>query len=672
MSNSKPKQRGLAESLAEESARSPFRESAAPRDVPERIGRFVVRRFLGAGTFGKVYQAYDPVLEREVALKVPHTGTLNTPRRIERFLGDAKAPARLRHPHIVRVYDVGQQGDCYFIASDYIAGTTLAEAVEKGELNLRRSVQIVRALAEALAYAHQQGIIHRDVKPANVMLDAQGQPHLIDFGLARRQERTETCGEEPASPSPIPQSARRTMVGAVLGTAAYMSPEQAAGHSGDARPAFDQYSLGVILYELLCGCRPFSGPAPIVIFHQVHTDPPPPRRVYSKLPLDLEAICLKALAKRPEDRYPSCRELADDLRRWLEGEAIGARRMGGGERFVRWCRREPGLAIVSSIAVLALLAVAALAIVFALHSSRSATAYQQKSDDAQTAAEDAKEQRQKADRKTRLAESATRNAEEALQKESAARRRADNEKRTAEAEHRKADEALRATDAARLELSTANERMKQDLYFSRIALARQALEDRQVALADAKLEECEPKERGRWEWMYLKRRCRELLRQTGRGEQPTCIALSPDGRWLVWAKPSSTGPVVVLRELAMNKTRPTTKAAPSPIRCLAFSMDNKKLALGCANGQLLIWDVPTCENTFSVKAHTDAGVQTVAFRSDGKQLLSGGVDRTVKIWNPANGNQPLVRTFEEHRAALRSAVYRPDGKQVASCGLDHR
>ncbi len=305
------------------------------RPIPDRLGRFVIRERIGAGAFGTVYRAYDPVLDREVALKVPQAGTLGSPRAVERFMREAKAAARLRHPHIVPIYDAGQDGDFHYIASAFIAGRTLQEAIADGGLDLRQSAQVVREMAEALAYAHGLGIVHRDVKPANAMLDGEGRAHVMDFGLAHRLDSAENI----------------TLDGVILGTPAYMAPEQAAGKVGAPLPASDQYSLGVVLHELLCGETPFSGPQQVILFNAQYVEPQKPRQRNPKVPLDLETICLKAMAKRPEDRYASCRDLADDLRRWQEGEPIPARRSGPVERATRWARRNAAVAGLAATVV---------------------------------------------------------------------------------------------------------------------------------------------------------------------------------------------------------------------------------------------------------------------------------------------------------------------------------
>ncbi len=336
------------ETLAAPDATPAVTPTLTPAATPTRINRFEVRRRLGAGAFGVVYQAYDAPLDREVALKVAKPEALCTEQRVKRFLREAKAAANLRHPNIVPVFDSGRDGEQYFIASAFIAGHSLeAELDQRGPdgeddprrpLEMREATRLIQRLAEALAYAHKKGVIHRDVKPANVLLDEQREPLLADFGLAARPE-----GEE-----------KLTQEATIMGTPAYMAPEQG---QGNAEAASDQYSLGCTLYELLTGRTLFAGPPEIqLVLHQTQ-EPPSPRKLYPQLPRDLETICLKCLEKQSGRRYSDCQALADDLRRWLEGEPITARRLSLAERAWRWGRRNPALAALLLVSVLGVLGI---------------------------------------------------------------------------------------------------------------------------------------------------------------------------------------------------------------------------------------------------------------------------------------------------------------------------
>ncbi len=296
---------GSGSSIDRDPDRTAGAEGAASGSGLTRIERFRVVGILGEGSKATVYRAYDPLLDRDVAVKVPRPGAVKTPNAVARFLAEAKALARLRHPRIVPVYEAGQTGNVSYIAMALVEGRTLADVVaEEGALQPRRAAEIVKSLAEALAYAHGQGVVHRDVKPANVRVDEQGEVHLMDFGIAYLPD----SGEMPVPP------------GVILGTPAYVAPEQAKGGQPDVIPASDQYSLGAVLYELLCGQPPFSGPPSYVLFHAIHQEPPSPRTIAPQVPRALASICLKALTKQPEDRYASCQALADDLKRWLNGE----------------------------------------------------------------------------------------------------------------------------------------------------------------------------------------------------------------------------------------------------------------------------------------------------------------------------------------------------------------
>lgn len=315
-------------------------QEASGESLPERIGRFRIQRLLGSGAFGTVYLADDPVLDRQVALKVLQRHAAGGSKALTRFLRESKIAAQLRHPQIVPVFDAGTDGQHHFIASAYVEGETLEEEIERDRPDPRRAAQVCQRLADALHYAHKLSIMHRDVKSSNVMVDPTGDVHLMDFGLARLGGSDE----------------RLTRDGAVLGTPAYMAPEQASTEFGVVGPQSDQYSLGVVLYELLCGQVPFSGPPTAVLYNVTSTEPATPRSVAPEVPRDLETICLKAMAKRPEQRYEDCSELAEDLRRWLADEAITARRVSPLERLTRWSKRNPIAALlIGTVAMLVLL-----------------------------------------------------------------------------------------------------------------------------------------------------------------------------------------------------------------------------------------------------------------------------------------------------------------------------
>lgn len=292
------------------------------------FGDFVLFDEIGRGGMGVVYSAQQTKLDRPVALKVLHSGFASGESGIQRLRIEAEATAKLDHPNIVPIYEFGQHEGHPYLAMQLIEGESLAEYIASAEtkLNERDAALLMAKIARAVHHAHERGVLHRDLKPGNILLDENGEPHLIDFGLAK-------CLE---------QDSGLTQTGAFLGTPAYASPEQAAGQNKSITTASDVYSLGAILYALLTGRPPFDGQSVAETIEKVkHTDPPRPRSVRPGIPANLEIICLKCLAKEPAQRYVSALELAEELGRFLAGKPILARPVGTIERLWMWTRRNP-------------------------------------------------------------------------------------------------------------------------------------------------------------------------------------------------------------------------------------------------------------------------------------------------------------------------------------------
>ncbi|HTU22460.1 MAG TPA: serine/threonine-protein kinase, partial [Gemmataceae bacterium] len=291
-------------------------------------------KVLGQGGMGLVYKARQKNAGRLVALKLIRAERLTSESDVQRFRNEAEAAAQLDHPHIVPVYEVGSRQGHFFFSMKLIEGSGLDAQLDRFRDDPRRAARLVEQVARAVHHAHQRGILHRDLKPSNILLDREGQPHVSDFGLAKR----------------IEADASLTQTGAIVGTPQYMAPEQTQGRKGAVTTATDVYGLGTVLFALLTGQPPFRGETVLETLEQVRDrEAEPPRLINPKVDRDLETICLKCLQKEPQRRYESAQALAEDLERWLRGEPIQARRIGWVRRMWRWCRRKPFLAALTGL-----------------------------------------------------------------------------------------------------------------------------------------------------------------------------------------------------------------------------------------------------------------------------------------------------------------------------------
>ncbi len=643
-----------------------------PSESPQIPGYEIIRE-VGRGGMGVVYQARHLSLNRLVALKMIRG--LAGPRELSRFRQEAEAVARLHHPNIVQIYDIGESAGRPFLALEYVAGGSLVHQLRGIPQPVYPAARLVETLARAVHFAHERGVVHRDLKPANILLAvASAQwpvasndsallatdhwplatvPKIADFGLAKR----------------IDSPANSMETSEMVGTPSYMAPEQAAGRGQPVGPGADIYALGAILYEMLTGRPPFKGPTALdTVLQVLHEEPVRPGGLRPKLPRDLETICLKCLEKEPHKRYATALALAEDLRRFRHGAPIHARPVSLRERAWKWARRRPVHA--------ALL----LGIVLVTVAGFAGITWQ-------------------------------------WQEAATARDVALAEKREKEIQKEQADTARAVAEDAQQHAAEQRRQARVALYYNRIAQSELQWRVNDFPSAEKTLADCLPAaglvDRRGWEWYYLRGLYRtELFTLHHQVEGIDCgVDIRADGRWIVsvqgghppedsgksaevriwdartgailhtWDVPAAfhrvafspdgsrvalagTNGVVVIRTIETREIQ-RCQSHRETVAAIAFSPDGRYLASAGWDGAVQVWDVREMKAVRTLKAHTGR-VYHLAFHPDGRRLASAGEDATVRVWNYLSGEE--VAVYKGHKSPVYSVAYNPDGDLLVSAG----
>lgn len=611
------------------------------------FGDYELVEEIARGGMGVVYQARQTNLNRIVALKMILAGQFAGQEDVQRFHTEAEAAAQLDHPGIVPIFEIGEHQGQHYFSMAYVEGESLAQRVIDGPLPPRKAVELVKNICSAIAYAHQRGVIHRDLKPANILLDQNGQPKVTDFGLAKKTE----------------SDSGLTGTGQILGTPAYMPPEQASGGVDDVGPLADVYSIGAILYCLLTGRPPFQASSSMDTLIQVlEQEPVSPRQLNHGVSKDLETISLKCLEKNPQRRYSSAQELADELQRLLEGSPIKARPVGRTARLWRWGKRHPWKA--ATVAALSFL-------VFLLAIGGPTVAFRETQLRLRADRASYGNRVQLAEREWQIGQVA--NAKRALEE-------CPEELRGWEWNH-----VSRLCHQETLMLQGHSARVNDVAFHPDGHQLASASHDNTVLLWD--VQTAKP--------IHTLKHAEGVIR----------VAYSPDGKLLATGGRENN---VQLWNTETGTLVRKIEGHSDWIRSVAFSRDGTKIASASYDKTSKVWEVDSGDLLQTLTGHTNQ-VKGVSFHPDGNRLITAGEDSTIRLWDLKSGEQlrvlrghgpivsvefdflgkhivaagsdqtvrlwdtdswRMVKTLEGHKHVVKVARFSPDGRHVVSGGID--
>jgi WD40 repeat protein/tRNA A-37 threonylcarbamoyl transferase component Bud32 len=606
-------------------------EAGAAAPARSAIAGYEVLGELGRGGMGVVYKARQIRLNRSCALKMILAGDLAGARDTARFLAEAAAAARLRHPHIVQVYALGEHDGRPYLELEYLEGGSLAKWLDGTPWPPHRAAELIATLAGAVEAMHARGIVHRDLKPSNILLEADGTPKVADFGLAKA----------------LGADSGLTRTEEVLGTPGYMAPEQARGEAKQVGPAADVYALGAILYELITGRPPFRAATVLETLELVRSaEPVPPRRLVPRLPRDLETIGLKCLAKEPTERYPTAGALAADLGRFVAGEPVSVRAPGVVERAAKWARRKPTLAAAYTLGLLA-----------ALLGGLGGTAVWQ-----WRAAERARDSADSARREAVAARDAERKAREQLA--------AVEYGRTIEVAHQKWREnkvaaALALLDSTRADLRGWEWRYVHRLCHSDLLTLKGHTDD---VFSASFSRDGSRIVTGSWDAtakVWDARTGAEILTLKGHNEDVRSASFSPDGSRIITGSSDGTAKVWDARNGAELLT---LKGHTGGVWSASFSPDGSRVLTANLDGTAKVWDAKTGAVLLSLNKVQTVETACAAFSPDGSRIVTVTGDKTAKVWDAKTGAEVL--TLKGHADEVWSASFSPDGSRIVTASSD--